>query len=901
MLGVAKIGNEFLVNAQTAGSQYYPKIAGLTNGGYVITWQDGVPGTFTFGSGTLGDSSESSIKAQVFSNQGAKVGGEFLVNTQTAGVQSDPTVTSLTNGGFVITWVGDGIKAQVFGADGTKVGSEFLVNTETAPFHCLPAVASLTDGGFVVSWEDYSSTLGDNSGSSIKAQVFGADGSKVGSEFLVNTQTANNQEVPAITGLKNGGFVVVWEDRSGTLGDASGSSVKAQEFSAGGVKVGSEFLVNTDTPGSQSGPTIAGLANGGFVVTWSGGGIRAQAFSAGGEKVGSEFLVNPQTGGPSAITGLANGGFVVTWTVTPGILSDGSGFSVVAQAFGADGAKVGSKFLVNTQTAVNQVFSTIAGIANDSFVVTWQDSSCTLGDAAGWSIKAQAFGFDEAPVITSNGGGDSAAASIPETSATVGIVRATDADAGTKLSYSISGGADAALFSIDATTGALRFKTAPNFEAPKDASADNVYDVVVQVSDGSLTDMQALAVTVTDVNEAPVITSNGGGDVARVTILENSKAVTTVRATDVDAGTTLTYSISGGADAALFKIDATTGALSFKTAPNFEAPADAGRDNVYDVVVQVSDGALVDTQAIAVTVTNVGGVTIAGTTGNDTITPLAALTGQPKPGGEEDTINGNAGNDTLDGGGGNDALTGGTGIDTFRISAGVDTITDLGNGGADVINVSAGATVNATATVAWTASAATVNQGTANITTNGLAVNLAAVTATTAGNAGYHVTNTGAAATLTGSALDDWLTGGTGNDTLVGGGGADQLRGGLGNDVLTGGTGADWFIFSTAPNATTNVDTLTDFTSGTDKLGLSKATFAGLSGAALGKLGTDAFWSGAGVTSAHDATDRFVYDTTSGKLYYDADGIGGAAAVQIALLGASSHPLLTFSDIQLLV
>ena len=174
------------------------------------------------------------------------------------------------------------------------------------------------------------------------------------------------------------------------------------------------------------------------------------------------------------------------------------------------------------------------------------------------------------------------------------------------------------------------------------------------------------------------------------------------------------------------------------------------------------------------------------------------------------------------------------------------------------------------------------------------------MTATIAGNAGYRVTNTGAAATLTGSALNDWLIGGTGNDRLVGGGGADQLRGGLGKDVLTGGTGADWFIFGTVPNATTNVDTLTDFTSGTDKLQFSKAIFTGLSGAALGALGTDAFWSGAGVTSAHDATDRFVYDTTSGKLYYDADGQGSVAAVQIALLGASSHPLLIFGDIQII-
>ena len=62
--------------------------------------------------------------------------------------------------------------------------------------------------------------------------------------------------------------------------------------------------------------------------------------------------------------------------------------------------------------------------------------------------------------------------------------------------------------------------------------------------------------------------------------------MTTVTATDPDTGQTVTYSIVGGADAAKFTIDATTGALAFAAAPNFEAPTDAGANNVYDVIVQ---------------------------------------------------------------------------------------------------------------------------------------------------------------------------------------------------------------------------------------------------------------------------------------------------------------------------
>ena len=98
---------------------------------------------------------------------------------------------------------------------------------------------------------------------------------------------------------------------------------------------------------------------------------------------------------------------------------------------------------------------------------------------------------------------------------------------------------------------------------------------------GSLTDSQDIAITVTDVNEAPTITSDGGGATANVNAAENQTAVTDVQSTD-DAdseGSGLVYSISGGADQALFSIDV-LGVLSFDSAPDFEAPGDAGANNV---------------------------------------------------------------------------------------------------------------------------------------------------------------------------------------------------------------------------------------------------------------------------------------------------------------------------------
>src|SRR5207247_1830710 len=102
-------------------------------------------------------------------------------------------------------------------------------------------------------------------------------------------------------------------------------------------------------------------------------------------------------------------------------------------------------------------------------------------------------------------------------------------------------------------------------------------------------------------------TSDGGGATAAVNVAENTTAVTTVTATDADSpAPTLTYSITGGTDAAKFTIDAGTGALRFSVAPDYEAPTDADSDNVYEVTVQVSDGTGgTNTQAISVAVTNI--------------------------------------------------------------------------------------------------------------------------------------------------------------------------------------------------------------------------------------------------------------------------------------------------------
>ncbi len=165
------------------------------------------------------------------------------------------------------------------------------------------------------------------------------------------------------------------------------------------------------------------------------------------------------------------------------------------------------------------------------------------------------------------------------------------------LDWSISG-TDAARFSVYSVTGEVSFIASPNFEAPSDAGGNNVYDIIVTASDGIFTTSKAVAISVTNVNEAPRVTS-----AATTSFAENGTgAAYQATAFDPDAGTTLSWSL-GGADATLFNLS-NTGAISFKAAPNFEASADSGGTNTYDVTLTASDGEFSSTKAVTITVTN---------------------------------------------------------------------------------------------------------------------------------------------------------------------------------------------------------------------------------------------------------------------------------------------------------
>jgi hypothetical protein len=212
--------------------------------------------------------------------------------------------------------------------------------------------------------------------------------------------------------------------------------------------------------------------------------------------------------------------------------------------------------------------------------------------------------FNSDPVFTSP-----AAASVPENTSAVMTVTTTDLDVPPQpIAFSLVGGADQSRFAIT-TSGVLSFNAPPDFDAPADANGDNVYVVAVQAHDGnSGIATQTISVTVTPVNDnAPVFVSPDSTNV-----LEDTTSVLAVTVTDADRPPqTITYSIVGGEDQSKFNITP-GGALSFKSPPDFETPADSNGDNIYIVIVEATDGQLTNLQAILVTVTNVNELPLAG-------------------------------------------------------------------------------------------------------------------------------------------------------------------------------------------------------------------------------------------------------------------------------------------------
>ncbi|NJL22668.1 MAG: calcium-binding protein, partial [Leptolyngbyaceae cyanobacterium SM1_3_5] len=259
-----------------------------------------------------------------------------------------------------------------------------------------------------------------------------------------------------------------------------------------------------------------------------------------------------------------------------------------------------------------------------------------------------------------------------------------------------------------------------------------------------------------------------------------------------------------------------------------------------------------------------GSTTQTGTVGDDVL--IGAIgSNRFAAGAGNDVILGNLADDVLDGGSGGDTLTGGTGDDLYRVDNSGDRLIEAVNAGIDSIEASISYSLDSNLenlTLIERAATATGNEANNRIVGN-------AVRNTIAGGAGR-----------------DTLIGNGGNDRLVGDAGDDLLNGGDGRDRLTGGRGRDTFGLGLSRRSR---DRITDFNQANDTIAVAVGRVRGMR---MGSLSRQQFALG---RAAGDAGDRFIYNQGNGTLFYDADGLGGRAAVQIATIANRSR--LTAADI----
>jgi hypothetical protein len=175
------------------------------------------------------------------------------------------------------------------------------------------------------------------------------------------------------------------------------------------------------------------------------------------------------------------------------------------------------------------------------------------------------------------------------------------------VTWSITG-VDSATFTI--STGGLLTLSAKNFEVRSDANLDGIFTVTVRATDSSGNiGTQALNVTIVDANDAPVITINSGASSHSISVFENQTTIITYTGTDADTNTALQWVFADNTfDQNKFNINSSSGVLTFKAAPDFEVRADTNADNVYRVNIGLSDGTILATQVLLVTILDVNEV-----------------------------------------------------------------------------------------------------------------------------------------------------------------------------------------------------------------------------------------------------------------------------------------------------
>lgn len=375
---------EYSLTRGLLGDQTHPAISVAADGGYVV-WQDASV-----------DGAGLGIGARALNNSLSPVISlTFPVNETTAGDQENAQVRVLPSGGAIIVWQGgpqgdQDIFGRIIGEDSVFVGGEFQINTTTAGNQTEPKLSLLQDGDLVVVW---TSDEQDGSMKGVYGQRLSVTGAKLGEEFPVNTTTQYNQRSATVAGLAGGDFIVAWIGEQQRY--LNSVDLFARRYQADGTPATGEVLVNNNT-NICANPVIAGAANGDFVIAWSSLALESRrdnwdvllaAYDGEGAPYGNPIRVNEFTPGPQFAPAVAIEGStaLVTWTSD---YQDLSREGIFGRFVSAQGVALGPEFRVNTLELNRQVFPAVAADGAGRFLAAW---ASYVGGNASFEILAQRY------------------------------------------------------------------------------------------------------------------------------------------------------------------------------------------------------------------------------------------------------------------------------------------------------------------------------------------------------------------------------------------------------------------------------------------------------------------------------------------------------------------------------
>ena len=523
----------------------------------------------------------------------------LVVSTSSvAGISSANAAAGTITSGGCSAAVGEVLTATI-----SQVGSDCVIkftsgsNSWTVPAGVTSVRYLVVAGGGAGGAAGYADGSGGGGAGGVLAGTFSVGASSysvsVGAGGASTSSGAGSHNPASFNGINSfisgTALTTITAIGGGSASSESGFSRVAQNGGSGGGGGGYSGSRGTGT----AGPPRQGYDGGATSAPGDGGGGGAGA--PGGNGNSSNGVTPARAGGVGVtndITGTTayyGGGGGASGDPRSGLSAGGAG----GLGGGGTGANASSES-APTNGAVN------TGGGGGGAAGTSQVGSVKPTGAGGSGVVIIRYlGDVTAPTITgpSSATGATSSISIQESSTAVHTFTANES-----VAWSVSG-TDSSFFAI--TSGGVLTITARNFESPADSGTNNTYEVTITATDlGNNVKTQALTVTITNLNEAPTLTNNSSSATYALSQAENITSVVTYAATDVDAGASLSFSITSGSDSADFTINSSTGVLGFVTSPDFEAPIDSDLNNTYIVVITVSDGSLTDLQTLTVTITN---------------------------------------------------------------------------------------------------------------------------------------------------------------------------------------------------------------------------------------------------------------------------------------------------------